>query len=203
MTDGYASIDPQHAVIITVDGDPPLIPTGPQVALDLSKFQSGRWALQLDSVFARRREPAVIVAQGVACLAVAWWAQLSPRSYLQSIRGAAFLSPLNIGFGQDAIAAAARLGPSTRLPFPSIVASAGYPFMNRLMALADGWGSHLFETGDLTRPDTAIDEGPTNRRPPRTSEEAQLIALLPLVVGASHVKTVQPSTDATTAIQSR
>lgn len=187
MTDGcHASIDLQHAVIVTVEGDPPLASPVPQIALDLSKFQSGRWALQLDSVFARRREPAVILAQGVACLAVAWWAQLSPRSYLQSLRGAAFLSPLNIGFGQDGIAAAARLGPSTRLPFPSIVASAGYPFMDRLLTLADAWGSRLIETGD------SANGVPTNRQAPRSADEVQLIDLLPLIHGGAKPADAQP-----------
>lgn len=187
MTDGcHASIDPQHAVIVTVDGDPQLVSATPQIALDLSKFQSGRWALQLDSVFARRHEPAVILARGVACLAVAWWAQLSPRSYLQSLQGAVMLSPLHIGFGQDAIAAAARLGPSTRLPFPSIVASAAYPFKDRLLSLADSWGSHLVEIGAVE------DDEPTNRRAPRSAEEARLIELLPLIDRTAQPATAQP-----------
>ncbi len=178
MTDGCpTSIDRQHALFVTVDGDPPLVSQTPQVALDLSKFQSGRWALQLDSLLARRREPVVVLAQGVACLAVAWWAQLSPRSYLAAVRGAVFLSPLNIGFGQDGIAAAARLGPSTRLPFPSIVANTAYPFRDRLLVLADSWGSHLVE------PDAIAATTPTNRRAPRSIDESRLIDLLPLFDG--------------------
>jgi len=170
-----ASIDPQHAVIVTVKGDAPKALSVPAVELDLAKFQAGRWALQLDAVFARRREPAVILAQGVACLAVAWWAQLSPRSYLDSVQGALFLSPLHIGFGQEAIAAAARQGPSTRLPFPSVVASVSYPFIDRLLAVADGWGSHVIETG--AEP-TAY---PTNRQAAHTEATARLLDLLPLL----------------------
>ncbi|WP_175518060.1 alpha/beta hydrolase [Sphingomonas sp. OK281] len=158
----------------------------PGVELDLSKFQSGRWALQLDAVFSRRRQPAVILAQGVACLAVAWWAQLSPRSYLQSVQGALFLSPLTIGFGEDAIAAAARQGPSTRLPFPSVVASASYPFIDRLLALADSWGSQVVETGgDLTA-------HPTNRQATLTEDTGSLLGLLPLLQGASVGNGINP-----------
>jgi predicted alpha/beta hydrolase family esterase len=180
MTVWYpASIDSHHAVIVTVKGDALSASSVPGVELDLAKFQSGRWALQLDAVLARRREPAVILAQGVACLAVAWWAQLSPRSYLQSVQGALFLSPLNVGFGQEATAAAARHGPSTRLPFSSVVASASYPFIDRLLALADGWGSHVVET------DTNAAAHPTNRQAVHTEDTARLLEFLPLLQGAS------------------
>lgn len=169
------SIDAHHALIIAVKGDPATDAPTHRIELDLSRFQSGRWALQLDTALARRREPAVILAQGVACLAVAWWAQLSPRSYMQAIRGAVFLSPLNIGFGQDGIAAAARLGPATRLPFPSIVASGAYPFMDRLLALADSWGSHFVDT------DAHLRQVATNRHAPGDESVERLAALLPLL----------------------
>ena len=53
----------------------------------------GRWALQLDTALCRPGEPTLVVAQGLACLAVAWWAQLSPKSYLQRVAGALFVSP--------------------------------------------------------------------------------------------------------------
>lgn len=189
MTIGHpTSIDPHHAVIVTIRGDAVEAASVPRIELDLSKFQSGRWALQLDAVFSRRRQPAVIVAQGVACLAVAWWAQLSPRSYLQSVQGALFLSPLNIGFGQEAMAAAARHGPSTRLPFPSVVVSAACPFLDRLLTLADGWGSQVVETGgDLTA-------HPTNRQATLNEDTRSLLGLLPMLHGASPGNAVKPDT---------
>ncbi|PTM46232.1 serine hydrolase [Sphingomonas aerolata] len=170
-----ASIDTQHAVIVVIRGDPVPDAAIPTIELDLAKFQSGRWALQLDAAFARREEPAVIPAQGVACLAVAWWAQLSPRSYLQAIEGAVLLSPLSVGFGQEAIAAAARPGPTTRLPFPSVVACAPGPFIDRVLALADRWGSHFVERGSIAA------QAPTTRNATPTEDEARLIALLPLL----------------------
>lgn len=176
MTIGYqASIDAQHAVIVAIKGDPIATRSIQTVALDLAKFQGGRWALQLDAVFAHRRDPIVILAQGVACLAVAWWARLSPHSYVKAIQGALFLTPLSVGFGQDAIAAAARQGPSTRLPFPSVLAGMTSPFVGRSLALADEWGSRFVEIGA----DTA--NGPTNRNAVCTDDEARLTALLPLL----------------------
>lgn len=167
-----STIATAQPVIVAVKGDSILNAAVPRVELDLTKFHSGRWALQLDSAFARRTGPAVIVAQGVACLAVAWWAQLSPRSYMAMLRGAVFLAPLDIGFGQESIAASARLSPATSLPFPSVVANAGYPFVDRLLALADSWGSAFVDAGAPAEPVS------TNLRGPHSDT---LHALLPLL----------------------
>ena len=73
------SFDKPVPIIVSVKGDAQIAARLQRVELDLSRFHNGRWALQLDAVMANRAEPAVILAQGVACLAVAWWAQLSPR----------------------------------------------------------------------------------------------------------------------------
>jgi len=166
------AIDRPQPVIVAIKGDPVLAGGLPRLDLDLSKFHSGRWALQLDAAFARRSEPAVIVAEGVACLAVAWWAQLSPRSYLQNIGGALLLSPLNIRFGQAAIAASARLSPATRLPFPSVVASDASAFVEQVLALADSWGSRFVATG------SPVGQHPSNLRGVGTAAEDQLLELL-------------------------
>lgn len=139
-------------VLVTVKGDaggghagtaPPLR----RIELDLAKFHNGRWALQLDAACGRAGAPVVILAQGVACLAVAWWAQLSPPSYLRGVRGAVFRAPLSIGFGQAAVAASALTGPAHRLPFPSIVAAEASPLIERVVALADTWGSRFVGAG--------------------------------------------------------
>jgi len=141
------TIENPQAIWVTVKGDPSPVSAAPRVELDLSRFHAGRWALQLDAAFARRETPAVILAEGVACLAVAWWAQLSPRSYLDGVCGAVFRSPLHIGFGHAAIAAAARTGPLQRLPFPSIVACEVTPYVDQVLALADSWGSRFVDAG--------------------------------------------------------
>ena len=166
------AFDRPQPFIVAIKGDPVLAGGLPRLELDLSKFHSGRWALQLDAAFARRSEPAVIVAEGVACLAVAWWAQLSPRSYLQNIGGALFLSPLNIRFGQAAIAASARLSPGTRLPFPTVVASDASSFVEQVLALADSWGSRFVAT------DSPAGPHPTNLRGVGTAAEDRLLELL-------------------------
>ena len=180
------AIDRSQPGIVAIKGDPYLAPSLPRLDLDLSKFHSGRWALQLDAAFARRSEPAVIVAEGVACLAVAWWAQLSPRSYLQNISGALFLSPLNLRFGQAAIAASARLSPATRLPFPSVVTSDASSFVDQTLALADGWGSRFVATSAPAGPH------PSNLRGGGTEAEDRLLELLALLDGEKTPAAGQP-----------
>lgn len=172
--DHDSSADRPLPVLIVARGDPAIALPLQKVELDLSKFHSGRWAQQLDIAMTRSREPIVLLAQGVACLAVAWWAQLSPRSYLTHVRGAVFLSPLSIGFGQAAIAAKARVGPATKLPFPSVVASDPSPMIEQVLALADNWGSRFVDAGAVSG------SHPSNRRGGGTDADDRLLQLLGL-----------------------
>jgi predicted alpha/beta hydrolase family esterase len=171
------SFDKPVPIIVSIKGDAQIAARLQRVELDLSRFHSGRWALQLDGVMANRAEPAVILAQGVACLAVAWWAQLSPRSYLQNIRGAVLLSPLSYGFGQSAIARNVRLSPATKLPFPSIVACDPSPAVEQVLALADSWGSRFVDASSLTP------GHPSNRSATGTHAEERLVDLLATLGG--------------------
>lgn len=147
------TLDTDQIITVVTTGGRAGWASGTVIELDLSRFQTGRWALQLDGVFAMRTEPVCVVAHGIAALAVAWWAQLSPRSYMKSIRGAIFVAPLSIGLGQDGIAAAARRGPITQLPFPSIVAASSDFGAEQMRKFADGWGSYLigFSSGGSER----------------------------------------------------
>jgi hypothetical protein len=171
-----AALEHAQPIMVTVEGDAFASRAIPGVELDLSKFHSGRWALQLDTMFARRTEPAIILARGVACLAVAWWAQLSPRNYLRTIRGALFASPLKIDFGQSAVATSALAGPHCRLPFPSIVVSdAAAPYIEQVLNLADGWGSQFID------PNAAQAAHPSNRRAVSAGIESVLLGYLNLL----------------------
>ncbi len=194
VMDDSRTIDRAHAVCVMAKGDASRYPGLPEIELDLAKFHSGRWALQLDRSFARRERPAVILARGVACLAVAWWAQLSPRSYMTRIAGAVLVSPLSMNFGQESIAAQARLGPATRLPFASVVVNAGYPFVEPVLALADSWGSCFIEAAS---PD---DAQPSNRHGGCSDAEAALIALLRAIEGEAALA-VEPVSYPQTAVR--
>ena len=183
------SFDKPVPIIVSVKGDPQIAARLQRVELDLSRFHSGRWALQLDGVMANRAEPAVILAQGVACLAVAWWAQLSPRSYLQNIRGAVLLSPLSYGFGQSAIARNVRLSPATKLPFPSIVACDPSPAVEQVLALADSWGSRFVDASSLTP------GHPSNRSAAGTHAEERLVGLLATLGGDAFASPASAAVD--------
>ncbi len=174
------SADGPVPILVSVKGDAVAAAASPleRVELDLTKFHNGRWALQLDTAMVHRRTPVVILAQGVACLAVAWWAQLSPRSYMENIRGGVFLSPLNVGFGQAAIARDVR-GPATRLPFPSIVACDPSPAIEQVLALADAWGSRFVDAG------APQGNRQSNRSPIGSAVEERLVGLLGLLDGGS------------------
>ena len=171
VRDVSVSADGPVPVLVSVRGDAAAASPLERVELDLSKFHNGRWALQLDAAMVHRAAPVTILAQGVACLAVAWWAQLSPRSYMENIRGAVFLSPLTVGFGQAAIARDVR-GPATRLPFPSIVACDPSPAIGQVLALADAWGSRFVDAS------SPAGNRRSNRSPIGSEVEERLVALL-------------------------
>lgn len=109
--------------------------------VDLDRRSASRrnlWAAKLDDAVRRADGPVLLVAQGISCLAVAWWARLSPAFYLTAVSGALFLAPARVA---DIPAEEGRLfdSPSTLLPFPSIVIGDAD---DAVRTLALGWGSH-------------------------------------------------------------
>lgn len=166
---------PPPAIVVSVKGDRPRHGALEQIDLDLSKFHNGQWALQLDAAFANRTTPVVILAHGLACLAVSWWAQLSPRSYLKAVRGAVFDSPLSVDLAHLAAAATFRTGPRYALPFPSVVVSDPIVQIDQVLALADTWGS-CFVPADAT--DVA---NPSNRIARASDTEEMLLAYVALL----------------------
>ncbi|TPG49378.1 alpha/beta hydrolase [Sphingomonas glacialis] len=186
-------IDLPTPILVSVKGDPAGFPIPAGIALDLSKFHNGRWALQLDAVLARREAPVVIVAHGIACRAVAWWAQLSPRSYLRAVKGALFHAPLQVGFDELAAAAAMQNGPACRLPFPSVVISDPSFQVEETLALADSWGSRFVAT-DAARSATA-----SNRHARFTATEDMLLSYRETYVPA-HAAKQQPARPFTIAL---
>ena len=178
VRDLSVSADGIVPILVSVKGDAVAASPLERVELDLAKSRNGRWALQLDSAMTRRLGPVVILAQGIACLAVARWAQLSPRSYMENIRGAVFLSPFNIGFGQAGLARDVR-GPATRLPFASIVACDPSPAIEQVLALADAWGSRFVDAGAPTG------NRRSNRSPIGSEVEERLVGLLGMFGGGT------------------
>jgi predicted alpha/beta hydrolase family esterase len=121
------------------------------LTLDMShKHHRGFWAMQLDEATRGTREPRVVVARGLACLAVVRWAQLSPKSYIENIAGAVLFSPLSFTPAQATLAQALQPSPTLPLPFRStVVEHRASPLIEHLLALVDSWGSRFVDVGDF------------------------------------------------------
>ncbi len=140
--------DPGYPVLTIYDcADPPsrqLLAHAGQI-LELGARGGGRnlWAARLDEAVRLAEEPVVLVAHGVSCFAVAWWARLSPASYVEKVAGALFVRPL-----RTALAASPEqlfAGPRIRVPFASILADSAA----EAVELARDWGSRLVDSHAL------------------------------------------------------
>ncbi|WP_448664326.1 alpha/beta hydrolase [Sphingomonas sp. CJ20] len=103
-------------------------------------------AAKLDAAVTQADRAVLLVAQGASCFAAAWWARLSPASYVSRVSGAVFLQPVEEE--QGGIDQLMRLFASPRipLPFPSIVLEgdkARGDLSEQVRRLAEGWGSGL------------------------------------------------------------
>jgi predicted alpha/beta hydrolase family esterase len=111
------------------------------------------WVTRLDLAIRQAEAPVILVAHSLGCLAVAWWAELSPQPYGWPVAGALLVAPADV----DRVGVQEELrgfapSPRTPLPFPSIVvASADDPWItiDRAHSLAADWGSHFVDAGPL------------------------------------------------------
>jgi predicted alpha/beta hydrolase family esterase len=99
---------------------------------------------RLDAAVTHAEGAVLLVAEGASCFATAWWARLSPSSYVSRVAGALFFDPI----ADDGESVESLLdtfaSPRTRLPFPSIVLGRDdrrSVLASQVRALADGWGS--------------------------------------------------------------
>ena len=109
------------------------------------------WVTKLDEAIRTAQAPVILVAHSLGCIAVAWWAQLSPQPYGWPVAGALLVAPADVDRG-DAPRELAGFAPAPRtaLPFPSIVVSStDDPWVTpaRAHSLAADWGSHHVEIG--------------------------------------------------------
>jgi len=142
-------------VLISTDEDPtpPWMafldaPDNEHLCVELRSRKAGihnRWATRLDQTVGSARTPVLLVAHGASCLAVAWWARLSPACYVAPVAGAIFLGPSNPFESEAEGRASPFLGPPTLLPFPSIVLGADAVALD----LARSWGSRVADPASL------------------------------------------------------
>jgi predicted alpha/beta hydrolase family esterase len=109
------------------------------------------WVTKLDEAIRRAEAPVILAAHSLGCIAVAWWASLSPQPYAWPVAGALLVAPADV----DRIDRPAELAgfapcPRVSLPFPSLlVASSDDPWVSlaRAHSMAADWGSHFVEVG--------------------------------------------------------
>lgn len=99
---------------------------------------------RLDRVVSDAEARVMLIAEGAGCFAAAWWARLTPASYVSRVAGAVFYAP--VVDARAARAAASHFAsPKTRLPFPSLlIDNRDVLDDGRVDALAIGWGSRPF-----------------------------------------------------------
>ena len=91
---------------------------------------------RIDAAVTQADRAVLLVAQGAACFAAAWWARLSPSSYVSRVAGALLFAPSEDG---EHFAS-----PEVSLPFPSMVVENTVPRLD-VRALALGWGSEVVD----------------------------------------------------------
>lgn len=110
------------------------------------------WVQRLDEAIRLARQPVILVAHSLGCMAVAWWAAIAGQGYREPVAGALLVAPADpehplAGSGISQFSPA----PAGPLPFPSVlVASRNDPYASfqRSADFASRWGSHLVDAGD-------------------------------------------------------
>lgn len=145
---GLGSSGPSHWQSLWED----TLPDAQRVELGMwNKPHRNAWVTKLDQAIRTTRAPVVLVAHSLGCLAVAWWAALSPQPYGWPVAGALLVAPADVDRA-DVHPDIAAFKPSPRqlLPFPSIlVASTDDPWIGieKARSLAAQWGSHFVDAG--------------------------------------------------------
>ncbi|WP_241241894.1 RBBP9/YdeN family alpha/beta hydrolase [Sphingobium algorifonticola] len=111
------------------------------------------WITAIDHAVKQADRPVILVARGLACHAVAWWASFEKPSYGHPVAGALLVAPPNVDTASDDLRLVG-FGPTPKalLPFPSIVvASRNDPRMDfaGAQALARFWGSDCADGGAI------------------------------------------------------
>lgn len=93
-------------------------------------------AALIDDAVTQTERTVLLLAQGVGCAAVAWWARLSPRFYVERVSGALLIDP-----DGGTTASSDFASPRSTLPFPSMVVGND----ESARRLSSEWGSRLLD----------------------------------------------------------
>ncbi len=105
------------------------------------------WVNKLNLAIRRADRPVVLVAEGIACLAAAWWAEYEQSENEGAVMGALLVLPPDVDRpGADPRLARFGACPRSPLPFPSylVAGPAEKPELRRsLSGLARDWNAHF------------------------------------------------------------
>lgn len=115
------------------------------------------WVNRLNMAIYRADRPVILVAQGLGCVAVAWWAEYEQPPYANPVVGALFTDAPDVDRpGSDPRLANFGSCPRKPLPFPAfLTAGQGDRFANLRTAqmLAGDWGCRFIYAGETARSD--------------------------------------------------
>jgi len=110
------------------------------------------WVNKLNLAIHRAERPVILVADDIACLAVAWWAEYEQSDSANAVIGALLVSPPDVDRpGADPRLAPFGACPRQKLPFPSFVVAdreASQPKLVTTTQLASDWDS-LFSLDEI------------------------------------------------------
>jgi uncharacterized protein len=111
-------------------------------------------AAKLDEAVTQADRAVLLLAQGAGCFATAWWARLSPASYVARVAGALFFEPEGEGRASAQALLDTFASPRIALPFPSILVNSadGRALPPQFSAIAEGWGSRVAVEAESDNP---------------------------------------------------
>lgn len=120
--------------------------------VELGQWQNphrNTWVNKLNLALHKAQRPVVLCAEGLGCLAVAWWVEYESPKFGEPVVGAIFISPPDVDRpGSDPRLARFGACPRETLPFPSyLVVKPELPMLERFstIRLARDWGSFFID----------------------------------------------------------
>lgn len=114
-----------------------------------TRSDRARLAARLDAAVTGSDRSVLLIASGLSCFAVSWWARLSPANYAERVAGALLFAPADARRDLRARFAA----PQIAMPFTSLVIDgAPHDKDEDLQRIAADWGSSLLRTRDRGAP---------------------------------------------------
>lgn len=110
-----------------------------------------RWATRLDQAVLAADRAVLLVASGTSCFATAWWARLSPASYVSKVAGALLFTPYDTDPDARPRMLEKFASPHIALPFPSAILDAHAIPDDRVRTLAESWGSRFVDSAEGQR----------------------------------------------------